>query len=245
MDKGYYKNYFELERKHWWFQARNKIIYSQINEIYQIEKRPLKILNVGVATGATSQLLSNFGQVVSVEYDQDCIDYVSSKINLPIVQGDICALDFPDNSFDLVCALDVVEHVENDQLAADELTRVCRVGGFMLITVPSFKTLWGEHDVINHHFRRYRSSELLGLFTKNTRLIFNSYFNFWLFLPIWVIRNLPFKVARSNSGSDFDLFKFSWLNKLFYHILASENLFISHKIRLPFGVSVLGIWTKK
>lgn len=245
MDKVYYKYYFELERNHWWFQARNKIIHSQINEIYQIEKRPLKILNVGVATGATSQLLNNFGQVTSVEYDQDCIDFVSSKINLPIAQGDICALDFPDNSFDLVCALDVIEHVENDQLAADELTRVCRIGGAMVITVPTFKSLWGEHDVINHHFRRYRSSELLTLFKKNTQLLYNSYFNFWLFLPIWFVRNLPFKVTRKNSGSDFDLFKFQWMNDLCYYIFASEIVFTSLKIRLPFGVSALGVWIKK
>ncbi|MFM6948383.1 MAG: class I SAM-dependent methyltransferase [Aquirufa sp.] len=245
MDKGYYKYYFDLERNHWWFQARNKIIFGQINDIFLAEKRPLKILNVGVATGATSELLSNFGQVTSVEYDQDCIDFVSTKINLPIVQGDICALAFPDDSFDLVCALDVVEHVENDQLAAEELTRVCKQGGSIVITVPSFKSLWGEHDVINHHFKRYKSSELLDLFKNNTMLKYNTYFNFWLFLPIWIVRNLPFKVNRKVSGSDFDLFKSPWMNQLCYYILASEKTFTSRKIQLPFGVSALGVWTKK
>lgn len=187
MNKGYYKNYFELERKHWWFQARNKIIYSQINEIYKNEKRPLKILNVGVATGATSQLLSHFGDVTSVEYDQDCIDFVVSKIDLKIVQGDICALDFSSNSFDLVCALDVIEHVENDQLAADELLRVCKVGGTLVVTVPSFMSLWGIHDEINHHFKRYRLSELLFLFRQKSKIKYGSYFNFWLFFPFGLL----------------------------------------------------------
>jgi SAM-dependent methyltransferase len=245
MEKGYYTYYFDLEREHWWFQARNKIIFSQIEKIYQEKKRSLNILNVGVATGSTSQLLSNFGQVTSVEYDQDCIDFVKSKIDLPIVKGDVLALDFADNTFDLVCALDVVEHVENDRLAAKELTRVCKVGGFMVITVPSFQSLWGEHDIINHHFKRYRRFELQELFKYHTDLIYSTYFNFWLFLPIWIIRNLPFKLARKNSGSDFDLFQFRWLNGLLYGILASENVFTSHDIRLPFGVSCLGIWRKK
>ncbi|MHA8050764.1 class I SAM-dependent methyltransferase [Aquirufa sp. ROCK-SH2] len=245
MDKGYYKYYFDLERNHWWFQARNKIIFDQINDIYQVQKRPLKILNVGVATGATSELLSNFGTVTSVEYDQDCIDFVTTKIDLPIFQGDICALDFPENTFDLVCALDVVEHVDNDELAAIELTRVCKHGGSILITVPSFKSLWGEHDVINHHFKRYKSAELLELFKNHTILNYKTYFNFWLFLPIWIVRNLPFKLERKNSGSDFDLFKSSWMNKLCYYILASERFFISRNIQLPFGVSALGLWTKK
>jgi 16S rRNA A1518/A1519 N6-dimethyltransferase RsmA/KsgA/DIM1 with predicted DNA glycosylase/AP lyase activity len=79
MEKGYYTYYFNLEREHWWFQARNKIIFSQIEQIYQVKKSPLNILNVGVATGATSQLLSKFGKVTSVEYDQDCIDFVKSS----------------------------------------------------------------------------------------------------------------------------------------------------------------------
>jgi SAM-dependent methyltransferase len=245
MEKGYHTYYFDLEREHWWFQARNKIIFSQIEQIYQVRKRSLKILNVGVATGATSQLLSNFGEVTSVEYDQDCIDFVKTKIDIPIIKGDILALDFVDDTFDLVCALDVVEHVENDQLAAKELTRVCKVGGSIVITVPSFQSLWGQHDIINHHYKRYRRFELQELFKSKNELIYSTYFNFWLFLPIWLVRNLPFKLSREKSGSDFDLFRLRWLNGLLYGILASENLFTSHYIRLPFGVSSLGVWRKK
>lgn len=245
MEKGYYTYYFDLEREHWWFQARNKIIFSQIEQIYQVKNSPLNILNVGVATGATSQLLNKFGHVTSVEYDQDCIDFVKSKIDIPMIKGDILNLDFADNTFDLVCALDVVEHVENDQLAAKELTRVCKVGGSIVITVPSFQSLWGDHDIVNHHYRRYRRFELQELFKKNSELVYSTYFNFWLFLPIWIVRNFPFELSRGKSGSDFDLFKFRWLNSFFYGILASENLFTSKKIRLPFGVSALGIWIKK
>jgi SAM-dependent methyltransferase len=245
MEKGYYTYYFNLEREHWWFQARNKIIFSQIEQIYQVKKSPLNILNVGVATGATSQLLSKFGKVTSVEYDQDCIDFVKSKIDIPMIKGDIQNLDFADNTFDLVCALDVVEHVENDQLAAKELSRVCKLGGSMVITVPSFQSLWGEHDIVNHHYRRYRRFELQELFKNNSELVYSTYFNFWLFLPIWIVRNFPFKLSREKSGSDFDLFKYKWLNALFYGILASENLFTSQKIRLPFGVSSLGVWKKR
>jgi len=245
MDKGYYKYYFELERSHWWFLARNKIICNEIHKIAARSAKPLNILNVGVATGSTSELLSQFGKVTSIEYDQDCIDFVATKISLPIQKGDILALDFEDNTFDLVCALDVVEHVEQDQIAAKELIRVCKKEGNVLITVPAFQSLWGDHDVINHHFKRYRKSEMVKIFSQQVELNYATYFNFWLFLPIWIVRNLPFKLDRKTSGSDFDLTPFKWMNKVFYAILSSETFFTNLRISLPFGVSTMGIWTKK
>ena len=78
MDSNYYKVYFDLERNHWWFLARNEIIRSQVEELFQAKGRALKIINVGVATGASSEILANFGEVTSIEYEQDCIDYTKS-----------------------------------------------------------------------------------------------------------------------------------------------------------------------
>ena len=70
MDNYYYKDYFELERNNWWFLARNEIILSQVKDLYKIKGAPLKIINVGVASGATSQMLEPFGEVTSIEYEQ-------------------------------------------------------------------------------------------------------------------------------------------------------------------------------
>ena len=94
MDSNYYKAYFELERNHWWFLARNEIIRSQMKELYLQKGEPLKIINVGVATGATSELLANFGEVTSIEYDEDCINFTKSKIDIDIQIGSILDLKF-------------------------------------------------------------------------------------------------------------------------------------------------------
>jgi len=248
MDSNYYKVYFELERNHWWFLARNEIIRSQVKELYLQKGGPLKIINVGVATGATSELLANFGEVTSIEYDQDCINFTKSKIDIDIQIGSILDLKFPDETFDLVCSFDVIEHVENDRLAASELIRVCKKDGFVFITVPAFMSLWSQHDLINHHIKRYVISEIHSLFSNVLTQKYVSYFNFPLSIPIFTIRFfdriVPGFIKRSKTNSDFDVVPNALLAKLFNKIFRSEKVFIKRRIHFPFGVSIMGIWQK-
>ena len=103
MTPEYYKEYYHLERSNWWFTARLEILKSQI-EIMFPHKNDLNILNIGVATGATSQMLEMFGKVKSIEYDEVCFNFVKEKLQIDIEQGTILDLQFAENSFDLVCA---------------------------------------------------------------------------------------------------------------------------------------------
>src|SRR5690606_6783902 len=107
-----------------------------------------------------------FGKVTSLEYDADCCAFTREKTGLEIIQGSVLELPFADNSFDLVCAFDIIEHVENDQKAVEEMLRVLKPGGSICVTVPAFMSLWTKHDDINLHFRRYRKEGLESLFNK-------------------------------------------------------------------------------
>jgi SAM-dependent methyltransferase len=250
MDKNYYKKYYTLEREHWWFTARAKILMTHIRRIF-LHQKDLNILNIGVATGYSSELLQQFGAVTSVEFDEDCYTFTRDVVKIPIQQGSILALDFPDNTFDLVCAFDVIEHVEDDRLAVSEMRRVAKQGGVMCVTVPAFMFLWSEHDVVNHHFRRYTSKILRGLFFEKNTLIFHSYFNFWLFFPIAAVRlalrlfTKKHLVKPENAQSDFDNFKGNGIvNTVLKYSFLSENIFLKQFIPLPIGVSILSTWRK-
>ncbi len=244
MDKGYYIEYFDLERNNWWFKARLEIIRTQVKKIAN-GRNDLSILNIGIATGATSVMLEEFGKVKSVEYDTDCYAFVKERLNIDLEQGSILELRFEDESYDLVCAFDVIEHVENDKLAASEMMRVCKKGGDVFVTVPAFQFLWSHHDVVNQHFRRYTRKELNALFP-GIKPVFTTYINTLLFFPISFIRLMskliPFK--REGSGSDFGLIKSDFLNTLFYQVFLSENTLLKSRIDLPLGVSVLSIFKK-
>jgi SAM-dependent methyltransferase len=240
MDKGYYREYFDIERNHWWFRGRREILSKYVAR-HIAAGRHLSILNAGVATGATSEMLTDFGKVTSLEYEQECIDFIRDKVAIEVDQGSITDLPYSNQAFDLVCAFDVVEHVEDDQRAVDEMIRVCKKGGSILITVPAFQSLWSEHDVINHHFRRYRLSQLTELFRKDQgEVVYASYFNFFLFLPIWLARLGSKLVAKRNSPqSDFQKFKTGPASSLLYYVLKSESLALNKQTVLPWGVSVL------
>lgn len=253
MQHDYYKEYYDLERKHWWFVAREKIITNYIKKLIQektLVGQELKILNVGCGPGRSSQYLSAFGNVVSVEYDKYCCEFASEKTGLEIINGSITELPFENQSFDLVCAFDVIEHVENDLLAVTEMKRVTKKDGIIFITVPTFMSLWSHHDVINHHFRRYKLPEIETLFNaeKDGNKIYTSYFNFFLFLPIYLVRKLSNLLKsgdkRSGSGSDFEAFKPGILNNILYRLMSFESKFLNKNIKLPFGVSLLYTWKK-
>jgi len=163
MEKSYYIEYYHLERNNWWFKARMDILRSQVVKIAN-GRKDLNILNVGAATGASSLMLQEFGTVTSIEYDEDCFAFTKERVNIPLEIGSILDIKYPNNHYDLVCAFDVIEHVEDDQKAASELIRVCKNNGYVLVTVPAFNFLWSEHDEINHHFTRYTRKKFTQLF---------------------------------------------------------------------------------
>jgi SAM-dependent methyltransferase len=250
MEKQYYKEYYLLERHHWWFKARLEILEKLlVNRIKKNNTKPFKILNTGAATGATSEMLQRYGEVTSLEYDKDCCDFLVNSLNIRAINASITEMPFPDETFDLVCAFDVIEHVEYDQAALREVKRVLKPNGTLYVTVPAFKFLWSQHDVVNHHFRRYTMKSMAQLISEaGFHSNFKTYFNFFLFPPILAIRALskllPQYHKKDTAGSDFDFFQGNQLiNRAFYRIFKIEKLLLA-RLRFPFGVSLLFIATK-
>lgn len=250
MKAEYYKEYYHLERKNWWFLARKEILKDQIKKIFG-EKKDLKILNVGAALGASTLMLQQFGEVTSLEYDKSCCGFVKEELGLDFINGSITELPFPADAYDLVCAFDVVEHVDEDLLAITELHRVCKPGGYVFTTVPAFMSLWSEHDDINEHFRRYTMKKYLALFARqNATVHFRSYFNFWLFPPIFLTRALSNLFRKKGAPPKSDFGKAgntdgNIVSRILFSVFKSETLFLNHHISLPAGVSLMVISKKQ
>lgn len=80
--------------------------------------------------------------------------------------GSIMDLPFGDRSFDVVCAMDIVEHVADDVGALSELTRVLAPGGTLMISVPLHQSHWSAFDEFVGHCRRYDPADLVALLAK-------------------------------------------------------------------------------
>jgi 2-polyprenyl-3-methyl-5-hydroxy-6-metoxy-1,4-benzoquinol methylase len=243
MDKNFYAQYYHHERKHWWFVVRSLILQDRIKEFKQTS--PLKILNIGVATGRTSEILATFGAVDSVEYDVDCCNFLRENLKMEVINASITELPFDDEAYDLVCAFDVIEHVEDDSRAVAEMLRVCKRDGHVFVTVPAFMSLWSDHDIINHHFRRYKRAQLVQLFNNQPigKIKRSFYFNSLLFPFIYVFRKLKPQQQSKEIKSDLETNSSSIANKFLYFLFNLERPFLK-KFSFPVGVSI-GLIFKK
>lgn len=96
------------------------------------------------------------------DISQPALDQLADRGGL-VTAAQIDDLPYPDNSFDLLCALDIVEHVENDIGALDELCRVAKPGARLLLSTPLHPSYWTSFDDVVGHYRRYRPEQLRRL----------------------------------------------------------------------------------
>ena len=153
-------------------------------------RRPLDVLDFGCGTGSFLKYLDRFGTVSGVDSDPDAVAFCHERGRTEVRHvAPGAPLPFADSSFDLVTTLDVIEHVADDIATLCELRRVLRPDGLALVAVPAFMFLWGDQDVISHHFRRYTARGLRSsLQIAGFRVTRTSYFNTWLFAPIAALR---------------------------------------------------------
>jgi SAM-dependent methyltransferase len=82
-----------------------------------------------------------------------------------VMAAEISCLPFADATFDLVCALDIVEHVDDDDAALSEIARVASAGATVLLSAPLHASRWTAFDDFVGHRRRYEPDELRGKLT--------------------------------------------------------------------------------
>lgn len=191
MDLATYAVEAQVEATHWWFVCRRELFAREIERLGLAPDA--RILDIGTSTGTNLRMLNDLGfaDVTGLDFSAEAIRFCEQKGLGTVKQGDICAMPFADASFDLVLATDIIEHVDDDSQALAEIQRVLAPGGHVLITVPTFRSLWGPQDELAHHKRRYRLRPLLQLVeTAGLRPQRSYYFNYILFVPIWLARRL-------------------------------------------------------
>lgn len=245
MDREYYREYFQLEEKHWVFIARRKISFS-IMDKYLAGNNKLDILDVGTGTGVMLGALKRYGRVTGVDSSDIAIKFCQERGYSNVVSGSAENMSFENNSFDLICAMDLLEHLDNDQKALKEFYRILRPGGFLFVTVPAYMFLWGPHDEINMHKRRYRINEIYQKIIDAKFCVEKiSYFNSFLF-PIIAFVRLGRKIIRQRNTELKSDFKMSSLlmNNILEGIFSSERFLLKHW-NLPFGVSIVCLAIKR
>jgi SAM-dependent methyltransferase len=233
-----YSIMYELEETHWWFAGRRRIIASFVEEICrQIGEARPRILDVGCGTGANLAMLKRYGDAEGVDVSQEAVDFCYRRGLTHVRRSAAESLPYADNSFDLVTALDVLEHLDDDAAALNEMRRVLRPEGYALLFVPAFMFLWGVQDDVSNHRRRYTLDGLrYALRAAGFEVERATYANISFFLPIILGRTLM-RVTGVRPRSENNI-NVAALNPAFGRVFGAERFLLRH-LNLPFGVSAL------
>jgi SAM-dependent methyltransferase len=232
----------ELEDQHWWYRGRRRII-DRLMRSFELAPGA-QILDAGCGSGRNMVDLARLGAVTGVEIADASVERARGRDVGEVVQCSITELPFADGRFDVAVCLDVIEHVEEELVALREMHRVVRPGGWLLITVPAYQWLWSEHDVINHHQRRYTRATLsAAAAAAGWETVRTTYFNACL-LPIAVVyRRLARRSHLEGPSSDLQRMP-ERLNTMLEWPLHLEARLVGRGRRIPAGLSLAAVFRK-
>jgi SAM-dependent methyltransferase len=243
MKEHTYPIMFRIEQSHWWYTGRRKILTSFVEDIcHRVTDRRPRILDVGCGTGANLLMLSQYGDAEGVDISEDALAFCRERGLEKVKLGAGEELPYDDGTFDLVTALDVVEHMDDDLAGLREMRRVLRPGGRVLLFVPTFMFLWGVQDDVSNHRRRYRLPELQRVLEQaGFEIERMTYANITFFLPILLMRKLM-RLTGIKAESENNI-NVSALNGVLGSLLGAESVVLRH-MNIPFGVSGLCVARK-
>ena len=235
MERVIYDRIKQVEQTHWWFVGRRRIIEQTLSALNL--RQPARILEVGCGTGGNIPLLQRFGEVRAMEPDAPSREHVQAQYGLQADSGFLPdGLPYAPASFDLICAFDVIEHVDDDAAAIQALARLLDQGGVLLVTVPAYQWMWSEHDALHHHKRRYRLRPFRALFeAAGLEIVQASYFNA-LLLPVAVGVRMT-KKAFGLKGEE-DRLPAAPVNRLLARVFGAEAGWLRRRA-FPAGLSIL------
>jgi len=232
-------SFFETE--YWWHKGKKYLIEHLLNKFFSKDRHgKLKIFEIGCGTGEISKMLQKYGTVSGLDISETAADEYERKCGIRPLIGDINELNLESlkNSFDLILALDVLEHVQDDIKAMERVKFLLKKDGVFFINVPAYKFIWSEHDEALQHKRRYSTYELTE---KLKRAGFNIELN-----SHFVCMSFPLIAFYRVWGNFFGKSAFpkttyiklpKKLNTIMYKMLQVETKLLT-KFRLPLGSTI-------
>lgn len=237
MDKTVYIRQFETNKGHWWFESRKSIIKSFLKNKL---KKKIDILDFGCGVGINLEMLSDFGNVFY--YDDNKEAMYLNKNNKKFFQMKAIS-NLKKKKFDLIVALDVIEHINDDSKVVNYLSSLLKKNGKILITVPAYQFLFSLKDEILHHKRRYTKISLNKIMKKKFHIIKSTYFNFFL-SPAIIFATLFLKLFNKDYIDSVEKKPNVIVNFFLKSIFTFEKFFLN-MINFPFGISLLFFGEKK
>ena len=242
MERAVYEAMAEHDERHWWYRARREVVAALIERAVQPPKNA-RLLEIGCGTGHNLAMLGKFGEVDALEVDDIARGMAEDRLGRSVLSAPLPELaGLPDDRYDVVAALDVIEHIPDDKGALEGIARVLKPGGKLVMTVPAHQWMWSAHDVVNHHQRRYSKSGLKRLIEGSPlKLDSIGYLNSLLF-PVAMAQRLASKISGKDDANLAP--PPEPINQALERVFAAERRVIG-RVPLPPGLSLFAVASAK
>jgi SAM-dependent methyltransferase len=248
MRQDLYAELFEVENSHWWHAHKRAVAHDLIRRW----TRPGRVLDVGAGTGRMLAELRKLGwRAAGVDGETEAAAFCRRRgVAVALAELGAGQLPFARGRFDLVLALDVLEHLPDDGAALKEMARVTRPGGIVLVSVPAYRRLFSYWDEMLGHCRRYTAGEMRALLSEaGYRVLRCGYYFSYILAPAVVVRLLKARAGRGRPAepmvSDFQVRPLDLLISPVLRGLSAVERVVLRRSCLPFGLSLLGLAKKE
>lgn len=247
MQKFFYDLRYRVDKEEWRARTKRELVF-QLWKKYSNKNisKMMQILGLGCGTGVLEEEFEKrFNlKAYGIDISKKAIDYCKKRglKRVKVFKGK--KIPFKNDSFDLVTAIDVLEHIKDDLAVLTEIKRVLKKKGLAILLVPAHVHLWSTRDIKLQHFRRYETGELESKCKKTGFKILSSknvdFFIYFLFSIIHLlahkkkgVANLKMDTASTNKV----------LNEIMFVYEQFENK-LQNIITFPVGLSIVVVVQK-
>ena len=223
------------DRQHWWFRGKAALVSTALRRTGSDDGF---LADVGAGAGGVTAMIGWAPEAVAVlEAGEELVHHARHANGMPAVRSSVAPVALASSSVDVVCLLDVIEHLPDPSEALAEAARVLRPSGRLVINVPAHAWLWSSADVHLGHHRRYdrrmlRSQLALAGFVP---LLLSHVFS-WLVPPVWVERRLR---RQDADAPPLGLDRSSFLIDRTAMVLTTIERLLLGRVPMPVGTSLL------
>ena len=235
--------YDELSRSHFWLTSKSYVTQKFIDQELLHRSQPQRIMEVGCCAG---NFLQNFLCADNAVFGLD-LRFSALKLGkarqpaINLTQANGIELPYRDEVFDMVILQDVLEHFADDSGLLRGLNRVVKPGGILFVCVPAYMWLYGYHDKLFGHVRRYTRPQLVSrLEESGFHLLRATYFQSLFLLPLFIKRRFH---GKEKDGGDFVMLP-KLVNSCLDWLLRLEAIPLKI-MNLPFGPTLMCLAQKE
>lgn len=212
-----------------WVNVRRRVLFKLI----QLNNQ--RILDLGCGTGYIGLHYLKDNDVYFADISDDGLDQLPVVLEKKFLVDASKNIPFKD-FFDIVFCADVLEHINDDETALENIFRALKPGGQLILTLPAYSRLYGHHDRLIGHFRRYDKKDIKTLAEKiGFKFLFSRYTMSLLFLLFFINQLLVKELSVYKGKSKIE-------NKI--KPLLNFLSWLESNINLPFGIGLIVILRK-